>query len=97
MPAQVLSGRAALPVQLRFVLSVLWRRLVHPRRYPLLVLRATRNGFFKTILLLERVKMTKPIRVGSRYHFSLLEPRWPSEAYDRMMSGKARFRVVLTM
>ncbi len=86
VPARVLSGTAALPVQLRFVLSVVWKRLFHRRRYPLLVLSAGRNGFFKTIHLLERVKMTKAIQVGSRYHFSLLEPRWPSQPYEHMIA-----------
>jgi hypothetical protein len=31
---RTLGGLAALPVQLRFCLSVLWKRAFHRRRYP---------------------------------------------------------------
>jgi MoaA/NifB/PqqE/SkfB family radical SAM enzyme len=84
---RVFGGLAALPVQLRFCLSVLRRWLFERRRYPLLYLRASRHGFLETIKLLERLRLTKVIRVGRRYHFSLVEPRWPSEAYDHLIAN----------
>ncbi|HET7293438.1 MAG TPA: radical SAM protein, partial [Vicinamibacteria bacterium] len=43
-------------------------------------------GFLGTLTLLRRLKMTKVVRVGRRYHFSLMEPGWPSPAYDRMIA-----------
>ncbi len=85
--ARVYSGLVALPVQLRFCLSVLLRRLFRRRRYPLLRLRVSKHGFLETLRLLERCKLTKVIRVGGKYHFSLLEPRWPSRAYDHLMAN----------
>jgi MoaA/NifB/PqqE/SkfB family radical SAM enzyme len=84
---KIYSGIAALPVQLRFCASVLYRRIFHKRRYPLLYLMPSKNGFLKTIKLLARCKLTKVIKVGRKYHFSLLEPRWPSEAYDNLMTN----------
>ncbi len=53
----------------------------------MLYLKPSKNGFLKTIKLLERCKLTKVIKVGRKYHFSLLEPRWPSEAYDHLMTN----------
>ncbi|NIM50208.1 MAG: radical SAM protein, partial [Gemmatimonadales bacterium] len=85
--AKIYSGLAALPAQLRFCASVLYRRIFHKRRYPLLYLRASKTGFLRTIMLLQRCKLTKVIKVGRKYHFSLLEPRWPSEAYDHLMAN----------
>jgi MoaA/NifB/PqqE/SkfB family radical SAM enzyme len=84
---KIYSGLAALPVQLRFCASVLYRRIFHKRRYPLLYLKPSKNGFLKTIKLLERCKLTKVIKIGRKYHFSLLEPRWPSDAYDHLMTN----------
>jgi MoaA/NifB/PqqE/SkfB family radical SAM enzyme len=40
----------------------------------------------KTLSLLQDCRLTKVIQVGSKYHFSLVEPGWPSEAYDRMIA-----------
>jgi MoaA/NifB/PqqE/SkfB family radical SAM enzyme len=57
------------------------------RRFPLLFLKASRNGFLKTLALLQECKLTKVIKVGKQYHFSLVEPRWPSEAYDHMIAN----------
>ncbi len=84
---KVLSGWRALAVQLRFCASVLHRRLFHKRRFPLLILRASKNGFFKTLSLLQDCRLTKVIKAGGRYHFSLVEPGWPSEAYDLMIAN----------
>jgi len=84
---RVYSGLAAIPVQLRFCLSVLYRRLFQRGRYPLLYLGASKRGFLTTIRLLQRIGLTKVVRVGRHYHFSLVEPRWPSKAYDRLMAN----------
>ena len=84
---KVLSGLAALPVQLRFCVSVLFRRIFRKHRYPLLYLKASKNGFLKTLKLLEQCRLTKVLKVGRKYHFSLLEPRWPSEAYDHLIAN----------
>ncbi len=56
------------------------------RRYPLLVLVPRKGGFLKTLALVRRLKMTKVVRARRRYHFSLMEPAWPSPAYDRMIA-----------
>lgn len=81
----VLTGPRALPVQLRFCLGVLARRLFRPRRYPLL--RLGGPGFLRTLRLMQDIRSTQVIRVGRHHHFSLLEPRWPSPAYDRMIAN----------
>jgi MoaA/NifB/PqqE/SkfB family radical SAM enzyme len=65
--------------------GVLERRVFERRRYPLLRL-GPRTGFGKTLVLLARIRSTQVIQVGRRYHFSLLEPRWPSEAYDELIA-----------
>lgn len=80
------GGFAALPAQLRFCLSVVAKRVFLKRRYPLLFLAPWRNGFFKTLKLLARLRMTKVIRLGRYRHFSLLEPRWPSPAYEHLIA-----------
>jgi MoaA/NifB/PqqE/SkfB family radical SAM enzyme len=82
---RIRSGVAALPVQLRFCLDVLWKWLFHRSRYPLLSL-SHRTGFLATLRLLNRLHLTKAIQVGRYHHFSLLEPRWPSPAYDRLIA-----------
>lgn len=83
---RVLGGKAALAPQLLFCLSVLWKWAFGRGRYPLLFLSPRKGGFLKTLALLDRLKMTKVIRVNRHYHFSLVEPRWPSPAYDRMIA-----------
>jgi MoaA/NifB/PqqE/SkfB family radical SAM enzyme len=81
----VLTGPRTLPVALRFVVQVLWRRAFARRRFPLLRL-GPRTGFLRTLGLLARVGHTQVVQVGGRYHFSLVEPRWPSEAYDELVA-----------
>ena len=84
---RVLSGWRALPVQLWFCAMVLFRWLFRRSRFPLLYMRRSRNGFLKTLTLLQDCKLTKVIKVNGKYHFSLVEPRWPSEAYDHMIAN----------
>jgi MoaA/NifB/PqqE/SkfB family radical SAM enzyme len=92
MPSQkptnrVLSGWKALAVQLRFCAAVLYRCLFRRRRYPLLFLRVSKNGFLKTLSMLQDCRLTKVIKAANKYHFSLVEPGWPSEAYDLMIAN----------
>jgi MoaA/NifB/PqqE/SkfB family radical SAM enzyme len=84
---KVLSGLATLPVGLRFGAMLLHRRVFRRRRYPLIYLSRKKNGFLKTLTLLQQCRLTKVIKVGRKYHFSLAEPRWPSPAYDSMMAN----------
>jgi len=80
---KIVRGVATTPVLLRFCAAVLYRRLFRKRQYPLLSLR----GFLRTLKLLQQCNTTKAIKVGAKYHFSLQEPRWPSEVYDRLMAN----------
>jgi MoaA/NifB/PqqE/SkfB family radical SAM enzyme len=82
---RVLSGPRTLPVALRFTAGLLKRRVFERRRYPLLRL-GPRTGFLKTLALLARIRNTQVVQIGRYYHFSLVEPRWPSTAYDEVIA-----------
>ncbi len=84
--AKILAGVRAIPVQIRFGCEVLWRWAFRRNRYRLLLLSFARGGFLRTLQLLWRLKLTKIIAVGNRFHFSLVEPGWPSTAYDHYMA-----------
>jgi MoaA/NifB/PqqE/SkfB family radical SAM enzyme len=84
--SRVVGGARALSVELRFLATVLWRRLFRRRAYPLLLLDPRKDGFLHTLRLLKRMRMTKIIRARGRYHFSVAEPGWPSPAYDRLVA-----------
>jgi MoaA/NifB/PqqE/SkfB family radical SAM enzyme len=84
---RILSVVRAVPVQVRFGCSILWRWLFRRKQYPLLILSPAQNGFLTTVRLLWRLKLTKVVAVGKTYHFSLVEPRWPSDAYDQLIAN----------
>ena len=52
----------------------------------MLILGPAKGGFLRTLWLLWRLKLTKIIEVGNKFHFSLVEPGWPSKAYDQLMA-----------
>jgi MoaA/NifB/PqqE/SkfB family radical SAM enzyme len=75
-----------MPVHAWFITVLLWRSLMQRKKYPLLLLSARSGGFFKTISLLRKVKLTKILTAGGYCHFTLVGPRWPSRVYDRCMA-----------
>jgi len=61
--------------------------LVHRRRFPLFILRASRGGILANREMLKAAKLCKIVAFSGTYRFSLTAPRWPSAAFDRMAAG----------
>ena len=61
--------------------------LVHRKRFPLFILRASRGGILANDKLLEAAKLCKTVSFAGTYRFSLAIPRWPSAPFNRMVAG----------
>ena len=85
--ASVRGGAAAWPSQLGFCLSLLGKRLLQTRRFRLVTFLPRRGGFLSTLWRLRALGLNKVVATDRGYHFSLVEPRWPSPAHDEMVAG----------
>ena len=78
-------GFQALPVRLKFVLGMrkyLWHRKV----FPLFILNPFKGGAIKTLAVMRKLQLRKIVKFNKHYYLSLTVPRWPSEAFDRMVA-----------
>jgi MoaA/NifB/PqqE/SkfB family radical SAM enzyme len=82
---RILSGWRALPHKLRFRASML-KYLARPKAYPLFVLDEARGGVRRTQALGRSLGLCKVPRLGRHAYPSLIFPRWPSPAFDRMVA-----------
>jgi len=81
---RILSGWSAVPVRLKFALS-LGKYLFRRKRYPLFTLKASQRGFLKTYQTLQDLRVCKTLKFMSHYYLGLTSPRWPSQAFDHMV------------
>jgi MoaA/NifB/PqqE/SkfB family radical SAM enzyme len=83
---EVLSGRQALPVGLKFG-AYLAKCLLQRKKYPLLCFSAAKGGLRKTHQIQKKdLGMKKVVRYGDRFVFSLAYPFFPSAAFDHMVA-----------
>lgn len=81
--AEVLSGRRAWSAQVRFRAHLV-KCFLQKKRYPLVLLSASKGGLLKTFQIQKDLRLRKVIRHGDRLLFSLSLPFFPSEVFERM-------------
>ena len=82
---RTLAGWPAAAHRFCFQASML-RYLLHPRRYPLFVVAASRGGVRRTVAVARAMCLDKVPRLGWHSYPNLVFPRWPSPAFDRMVA-----------
>lgn len=85
MTLKFYNGIRAIPFRLKFVVSM-GKYVLHRKKYRLFFLSPARGGLLKTIWILRKIKFGKNVRFGNHYYLSLTIPRWPSQAFDYMVS-----------
>lgn len=84
-PPQFASGFRALPLRLRFMLS-LGKYAFRKRKFPLFTLSPSRRGLVASRLLLRELALCKSVWYDHQVRFSLTVPRWPSRPFDQMVA-----------
>lgn len=79
------SGIRAIPFRIKFIISSI-KYLLQRKKYRLFFLNPAKGGLLKTLWYLNKIKFRKNVRFKSFYYLSLTIPRWPSRAFDHMVS-----------
>jgi len=79
------KGIRAIPFRMKFIISSI-KYLLQRKKYRLFFLNPAKGGLLKTLWYLNKIKFRKNVRFKSFYYLSLTIPRWPSRAFDHMVS-----------